>query len=60
VLGFVLVLEYVLATWLIVDGPLGAVRGGPPRLNMPRTAVLVAIVATATVLHLRSRPDGKS
>lgn len=60
VLGFVLALEYVLATWLIVDGPLGAVEGGTPRVNVTRTAALLAIAITATVLHLRSRSDGES
>lgn len=62
VLGFVLVLECILATWLIFDGPLGAVEIGieSPRLNVARTAALLAIAITASALHLRRRSDGHS
>ena len=63
-LGVVLLLEYVLATWLVLDGifdpngPLGA-NTLPPQVNVMRTALLGAIAFAAIGLHFMGRKNAE-
>ena len=63
-LGVVLLLEYVLAAWLVFDGvfePNGPLGDDtlPPQVHVMRTALLGAIAFAAIGLHFMGRKNGE-
>jgi len=58
VAAFVLVIEFVLALWLVFDDTSGSgtvTTADSLTVHVPRMSILAVITVAAVVLHLRSR-----